>query len=312
MHPNLICSAAVRTGNIEVVKWLYFKGWFPAAYAHTLGIIAAETGNVLVLQFLHERGLKLSWRMSNAAALNDHRHMLIWLRTKGEDWTVQRVDPSAQKSVLSCAAGTGQLPLTQWLVASGCSLEATAFYQAAAGGHIDVLEWMRDEGLHVSGATMCEHAAVAGRINVLQWALKNIDRKLHPKTPGFAAWGGHVDVVKWAFDMGCPLSSMVTEGIATHGDLEALKWARHHGCAWDQYTCAGAARKGHIAVLKWAIANGCPWSSTTCLHLVQNKAWDALKWAIHNGCPWHPSAYRAMELHGVPNMFSWESGDGAK
>jgi hypothetical protein len=43
------------------------------------------------------------------------------------------------------------------------------------------------------------------------------------------------------------------------GHLEVLKWARENGCPWDEQTCSSAATGGHLEVLKWARANGCPW-----------------------------------------------------
>jgi hypothetical protein len=46
---------------------------------------------------------------------------------------------------------------------------------------------------------------------------------------------------------------------ARGGHLEVLKWARENGCPWDEKTCAHAARGGHLKVLKWARENGCPW-----------------------------------------------------
>ena len=46
---------------------------------------------------------------------------------------------------------------------------------------------------------------------------------------------------------------------AKYGHLEVLKWARENGCPWDEVTCAYAAKGGHLDVLKWARENGCPW-----------------------------------------------------
>jgi len=46
---------------------------------------------------------------------------------------------------------------------------------------------------------------------------------------------------------------------AKGGHLEVLKWARENGCPWDEWTCAYAAEGGHLEVLKWARENGCPW-----------------------------------------------------
>ena len=45
---------------------------------------------------------------------------------------------------------------------------------------------------------------------------------------------------------------------AKNGHLEVLKYARENGCPWDEWTCSFAARNGHLEVLKWARENGCP------------------------------------------------------
>ena len=42
------------------------------------------------------------------------------------------------------------------------------------------------------------------------------------------------------------------------GHLEVLKWARENGCPLDEETCWYAAMGGHLNVLKWARENGCP------------------------------------------------------
>jgi len=42
------------------------------------------------------------------------------------------------------------------------------------------------------------------------------------------------------------------------GHLEILQWAREYGCPWDEGTCYNAARGGHLEALKWLRDNGCP------------------------------------------------------
>ncbi|CAN0532375.1 unnamed protein product, partial [Ectocarpus sp. 12 AP-2014] len=44
---------------------------------------------------------------------------------------------------------------------------------------------------------------------------------------------------------------------AENGHLEVLVWARENGCPWNERTCVNASRGGHDDVLRWAIANGC-------------------------------------------------------
>jgi len=48
------------------------------------------------------------------------------------------------------------------------------------------------------------------------------------------------------------------------GHLEVLQWAREHGCPWNESTCSATAVGGHLKVLQWAREHGCPWNEHTC------------------------------------------------
>jgi hypothetical protein len=57
--------------------------------------------------------------------------------------------------------------------------------------------------------------------------------------------GGHLEVLKWARENGCPWSEWTCER-GDGGHLEVLKWARENDCPWDWRTCANAAEGGHL------------------------------------------------------------------
>ena len=78
-----------------------------------------------------------------------------------------------------------------------------------------------------------------------------------------AARGGHLEVLRWAREKGCPWNSLTCSRAARGGHLEVLKWARENGCSWNEETCANAVEDGHLEVLKWARENGCPWDERT-------------------------------------------------
>ena len=75
----------------------------------------------------------------------------------------------------------------------------------------------------------------------------------HEGTCAFAAYGGH---------------------------LETLKWLRENGCRWNEWTCAYAAKGGHLELLKWARANDCPWDESTCANAAEGGHLEVLKWAV--------------------------------
>ncbi|CAM9537600.1 unnamed protein product, partial [Ectocarpus fasciculatus] len=70
------------------------------------------------------------------------------------------------------------------------------------------------------------------------------------------------------------------------GHLEVLQWTRNNGCPWDETTCEYAARNGHLEVLQWAHNTGCPWDEATCSKAALNGHVEVLLWARKNGCPW--------------------------
>ena len=80
----------------------------------------------------------------------------------------------------------------------------------------------------------------------------------------------------------------ICEIAAEYGHLEVLKWARQNGCPWDEMTCSFAADGGYLEVLKWARENGCPWDEMTREYAERSRAkgrQEVLKWANENGCP---------------------------
>jgi hypothetical protein len=48
-----------------------------------------------------------------------------------------------------------------------------------------------------------------------------------------AALLGYLDVMQWAYSVGCRMSCNTCEKAAEGGHLELLKWARENDCPWD-------------------------------------------------------------------------------
>jgi len=94
-----------------------------------------------------------------------------------------------------------------------------------------------------------------------------------------AAEKGHLEMLKWARENGCPWDECTCSGAAGNGHLEVLKWARENGCPWDVLTWIYAASRGHLEVLKWARENGCPRDEFTCYHAAFHGHLEVLKWA---------------------------------
>jgi hypothetical protein len=104
----------------------------------------------------------------------------------------------------------------------------------------------------------------------------------------YAARGGHLKVLRWARENGCPWDHLTCAYAAGRGHLEILQWARGNGCSWNEWTCGFAASNGHLEVLKWLRRekDPCPWNEWTCAHAAKGGHLKVLRWARENGCPW--------------------------
>ena len=92
-----------------------------------------------------------------------------------------------------------------------------------------------------------------------------------------AARGGHLEVLQWARQHGCPWNEGTSQAAAMGGHLAVLQWAREHDCPWDPGTCYHAALGGHLSLLQWARAHGCPWIKRDCDDASRNHP-ETLAW----------------------------------
>ena len=97
-----------------------------------------------------------------------------------------------------------------------------------------------------------------------------------------AARGGHLEVLQWAVEHGCPWHKEATYEAAGGGHLEELQWAVEHECPWDEWTTYAAAGGGHLEVLQWAVEHGCPWHVRTNLAADDGGDEAMIQWVAEN------------------------------
>jgi hypothetical protein len=154
-----------------------------------------------------------------------------------------------------------------------------------------------------------------------------------------AARHGHLEVLRWAAEEGCPWTDGVWEAAAEHGHLDVLRWAISRGrecqpawCVaavrgghahvvewllrlkggthWDAGACAAAAGRGDLAMLQRLRAAGCPWDAgvfsvaAACGHV------EIMRWAHAHGCPWDERACRMAAMRGHLAVLEWASSTG--
>jgi hypothetical protein len=139
--------------------------------------------------------------------------------------------------------------------ATGRKLKQFGEKYAARRGYLSTLKCLRRRGRLSNHFLLCAAAARVGDLEALK-ALRRAE--IFPWdawTCSYAAWGGHLRVLKWARANGCPWDDRTCEYAAKGGHLEVLKWARENRCPWNEWTCWRAAEGGHLEVLKWAREN---------------------------------------------------------
>ncbi len=137
-----------------------------------------------------------------------------------------------------------------------------AAWAAASGGHVAVLQLLREQGLCLApegdvgsqGEGVYDAGVVQARLD---------------RVASMAAGGGHFAVLDWLLALvegsrfgqqGQPahvlLTSSLFEAGARSGRPEVVRWMHGHGCPWDNSTLAGAARGCSVETVEWMAANG--------------------------------------------------------
>jgi len=269
-----VCANLAKRGLTKELMWARRTGcpWD----ALTLNS-AVQGGSIATLQYVREEGCK--WG-PEAYIFATNRSIVEWLSEHGCPWSSYCCAHFASKGALTrlkvlrelgcpwdsltcaCAAAAGHLDVLQWARAQGCPWDALTCAGAAQCGHLQVLQWARQNGCPWDEKT-CSCAA-GGGYNVDLFCQDSATPV--KKTYAFRQERIH----QWAKEHGMRFGILKTRGRNnTKGHLAVLKWARENGCPWDENTCLFAAEQGHLSVLKWAVSAGCRWDLKKCRQAAQ-------------------------------------------
>jgi hypothetical protein len=252
-----VCAFAARNGHLEILKWAVQYPWFnptntPArgypslnsSYNPSRGSYicryAAMGGHLFILGWLTFNGCQMDDTACESAAEYGHLHILQWIEDNYlEPWH----------------EGKKQLKRHphRWGPA--------VFEAAARGGHIHILAWLRYKQCR-SDETIFDEAAKMGNIGVLKW-LKENKFKWTTETSCYAAREGHLEALKWLRENRCPpfngigSTSVICQYAVIGRHLEILKWAYSVGCELDESSYINAQSQGCQDILEWLVSHGC-------------------------------------------------------
>lgn len=246
-----VLAVAACSGNLSLVQWLHSIG---CAWSEDAIAAAARRGDLPMLQYLRGQDPPCPWSIytSRCAAASNHLHVLQWLRS-------QQPPCPWDEALCKIAAGQGSIDMLRWLRSQvpPCNWDDSATLIAACKGKFKCLKWLIEHGAPLT--TKCTAAAANGSLDVLEW--------LRSRDPP------------------CPWDVFVSSTIASQGDLVKLQWLHSQGCPFDGTAYVEAANLGHMHVLKWLSAVAIPVPQGVTCALVRQAPTAAIMYLGDIGHP---------------------------
>ena len=82
------------------------------------------------------------------------------------------------------------------------------------------------------------------------------------------------------------------------GHLHVLQWAREHGCPWDSWTCTYAAMGRVPGDVEVGAGAPLPVERDSNAYAVACGHLDVLRWTREHGCPWRAATRDAAATKG--------------
>ena len=142
---------------------------------------------------------------------------------------------------------------------------------------------------------LCTTAAEFGHLHVLKYLLPlEHSRELgETKTCAMAAWGGHLECLKFARIMGCDWDYETSSFASRNGHLACLQYALEEGCESDEDVILNAVEFNHYACLELALSEGCETSAEACYLAAKFNRLNCLAILREYECPWD---HRVLEI----------------
>ena len=212
---------------------------------------------------------------------NGHTNLLKWLVHENEKRFIT-------KRFVDLSIENGHLEIVKYIHKIGIYLNSNSSgYTGTAivNGQISVLKYLREIGCPMDECAY-DYAAFGGHLEMVQY-LYDIDIECSRTVDAcyYAAKNGHLEVLKCLHRYGFCWNKHVCYAASDNGHLEILKYLHENGCSWDNKCYVSAAKRGYLDILKYLHENGCPWNEFTCHCATANGHLDILQYLHENGCP---------------------------
>lgn len=224
----------------------------------------------------------------------------------------------ARDDVCAVAADKNQFEVLKWAFASGYNMSAQP-QSAAAHGNIEMLDWIRKNGVWWETNVIFDTfkaATRAGHLDVIKWIVSEDICDVPTNIHLTAAKYGHQHIIDWCLFHGSHSTTQLFAAAAKSGNFGLLKWLRdepdnpygvnHHGvCPWNDGTFCTAAQCGNLEILEWLCANDCPYHSSVYKYAARGGRLDVIKWLHVNGYKKDTSVWDNAAEHGHLDILKW-------
>ena len=230
-----VCGAAAQSGYVDVIELA-----FPAAAATTphqiMRLLASISGGagsgckISILEWARDHDLLNGQAAATAAARANQYSVIEWVMTemKNRECTDEMYE---DYDICAAAAGGGHLELLRRLRDLGFMWTSKTCSAAARAGHLDVLQFARAQDCRWRYEVLSEAAACRNNVAMLEWMCEN-ECELNPEACTTAAYNGQLGNLQYLRSVGVDWDDKVCEVAAIRGHLQVLRWAYDNGCPW--------------------------------------------------------------------------------
>jgi hypothetical protein len=157
------CTFAARAGQLDALKWLHERKCKLKEFG--ISTAAVVSGNLEMVEWLDQQDIDFMRNILDVVAEEGNLEMMRWFLDHPPS------DKSVYGSAYETAALHGQLEILQCLHEKRCpwgnDCEACAF--AAGNGHFEILQWLHEQGFPLNISKTAALAAKGNHLEILKW-----------------------------------------------------------------------------------------------------------------------------------------------
>jgi hypothetical protein len=252
-------------------------------YNARLRVSAGLHADIQTLAALRELGMPLNGTVVEAVAQSGRLSVLQHLIT--EQQSRRPLDISYY------AARSGNISMLNWLRAEGCEFNHRTCAGAAQGRQLAALQHLRSEGANWDADEIGCEAAMGGSIEVVEWLRQEQGIEFNSTSIMWAADGGQIAMCQHLRSIGCEWTESACAQAVTSCHFDMLRWLRENGCPWSVYEVSmEAASVSNIEVLDYIVEQGEVLDAELLTDLLayagSRDQLEAAQWLRQRGAEW--------------------------